>query len=249
MAEQQDSIFREIDEEMRREQIAKIWKEYGTYILGAVLAVILAVAGYQIYTHRRQAAIIASGDAYDAAQRLIADGKTAEATAALEKIAHGGPAGYATLAQLRLGAAAVRAGKTAEAVATYDALAKDPATDRQLADFARLQAAALRVDQADWTEMQNRLIDLTDNANAWRYSARELMALAALKDGQIEQARKFGELLLGERRVPPSILERVKVMLAMLIEKELAATSAAGGTAKPEAPTPGSPGKPAEAPK
>jgi hypothetical protein len=221
MAEQQDSIFREIDEEMRREQILKIWKNYGTYIIAAAVAIILGVGGYQVYLARSQAAIEASGSEYDAATQLIAGGKAAEANAALEKIARSGPSGYATLSQLRLAATAAKAGKPAEAIAAYEALSKDRGADRLLTDFARLQAAALRLDEADWTEMQNRLIDLTDNSNPWRFSARELMGLAALKHGQIEQARKFNELLLGDRKVPPSILERVKVMMATIIAAEL----------------------------
>jgi hypothetical protein len=249
MAEQQDSIFREIDEEMRREQILKIWKEYGTYIIGAVAAIVLGVGGYQAYLHQKKVAIEASGTSYDAAAQLIANGKADEATAALEKIAKSGPAGYATLSQLRLAAAAAKAGKTDAAVSAYDALAKDNATDRLLADFARLQAASLRLDVADWTEMQNRLIDLSDNANPWRYSAREMMGLAALKNGQIEQARKFNEVLLGERKVPPSILERVKVMMATIIATELAAPTpvpAATPAPKAEATKTPEPPKPAE---
>ena len=222
MADNNDTIFREIDEEMRREQLHKIWQNYGTYILGAALAIILGVGGYQFYVAQKTKSIEASGASYDTAAQLIGGGKSGEARAALEQIANNGPAGYATLAQLRLAADAVKAGKTADAVTAYEALSKAPATDSMLADFARLQAASLRLDQADWTEMQNRLIDLTDNSNAWRFSARELMAVAALKAGQIEQARKFGDLLMGERKVPPSILERIKILMASVVAAEVA---------------------------
>ena len=236
MAENNDTIFREIDEEMRREQIAKLWKNYGTYILGAGLAVILGVGGYQFYLSQQTKAIEASGASYDAAAQLIAGGKSDEARVALEKIAKDGPAGYATLSQLRIAAAAAKAGKNEDAIATYEALYKTAGTDSILADFARLQAASLRLDQADWTEMQNRLIDLTDNANAWKFSARELMAVAALKAGQIEQARKFGDLLMGERKVPPSILERIKVLMASVVAAELAvATPAVPSAVVPKA--------------
>ncbi len=247
MADNNDTIFREIDEEMRREQLHKIWQNYGTYILGAALAIVLGVGGYQFYVAQKTKAIEASGASYDAAAQLIAGGKTDEARSALEKIAKDGPAGYATLSQLRLAATAAKAGKTAEAIAAYEALSKTPGTDSILADFARLQTASLRLDQADWTEMQNRLIDLTDNANAWKFSARELMAVAALKAGQIEQVRKFGDLLMGERKVPPSILERIKVLMASVVAAELAAAAPAATPAAapkadaattPEAPVP-----------
>ena len=134
------------------------------------------------------------------------------------------------------GIAQAQAGKNEDAIATYEALYKTAGTDSILADFARLQAASLRLDQADWSEMQNRLINLTDNANAWKFSARELMAVAALKAGQIEQARKFGDLLMGERKVPPSILERIKVLMASVVAAELAvATPAVPSAVVPKA--------------
>ena len=243
MAEQDDSLFRDIDEEMRREQIAKLWKQYGTYFLAIAAAIPLSVGGYQLYASQKQAAIEASGAAYDAASQLLSGGKQDEARAAFEKIATTGPTGYATLAQLRLAAAAAKAGKTADAIAAYEALAKANSTDKLIADFARLEAASLRLDQADWTEMQNRLIELTDNSNPWRSQARELMALAALKNGEIAQARKFNELLLGERKLPQAMLERVKIMLATIIEAELAAGGGASAATKAEVP------KPAEEPK
>ncbi len=227
MAEPTDTIFREVDEELRREQIAKLWQNYGTYILGAALAIILGVGGYQYYLYSSARAIEAVGTEYDAAAQLITGGKADDARAALEKIAKTGPTGYATLAQLRLAASATKAGKNDDALAAYEALAKSGGADPLLRDFARLQAASLKLDTADWTEMQNRLIELCDNSNAWRFSAREIMGLAAFKAGRLDDARKYMELLLGERKVPPSILERVKITMASIVAAELATAAPA----------------------
>ena len=47
----------------------------------------------------------------------------------------------------------------------------------------------LRLDSANWTDMQNRLNDLAADGNAWRFSARELLGLAAQKAGKTEEAR------------------------------------------------------------
>ncbi len=225
MAEPTDTIFREVDEELRREQLAKLWQAYGTYMIGAAFAIVVGVGGYQYYLHRNARAIEATGARYDAAAQLITAGKTDDARGALEDIAKDGPDGYATLARLRLAAAAAKAGKIDDAVVQYEALAKDGGADQVLRDFARLQTASLKLDTADWTEMQNRLIELCDNANAWRYSARELMGLAALKAGRLDEARKYMELLLGERNVPPSIVERAKVAMASIVAAELAAAA------------------------
>ena len=114
------------------------------------------------------------------------------------------------------------AGKTAQAAAAFEAIAKESGLDPLLADYAQLQAAMLRLDSASWTEMQNWLNDLAADGNAWRFSARELLGLAAQKAGKTDEARTQFQRLLGDRNTPPSIGERARIMLAMLTEAELA---------------------------
>jgi hypothetical protein len=87
--------------------------------------------------------------------------------------------------------------------------------------------------------MQNRLNDLAADANAWRFSARELLGLAAQKAGKTAEARTQFERLLGDRNTPPSIGERARLMLAMLTEAELTgALPPAAGPPVPEAKVP-----------
>jgi hypothetical protein len=156
-----------------------------------------------------------------AATKTSAPEGSAEAKKALEEIGKSGPAGYAMLARFRLAAADREAGKLAEAASTYEAIANDAAGDRLLADYARLQAASLKVDTAGWTDMQNRLNDLAADGNPWRASARELLGLSALKAGKSEEARQQFQRLLSDRDTPASIAERARILMAMLTEAEL----------------------------
>lgn len=227
MTDQRDSLAREIDEELRREQLLKLWEKYGTYIIAAAVLIIAGIGGFKYYEHRRAVAAEAAGMRFMSAVREAAQDKKADAQKALEEVAANAPAGYAALARLRLAAADREAGNTAQAAAAFEAIAKERGLDPLLADYARLQAAMLRLDSADWTDMQNRLTDLVADGNAWRFSARELLALAARKAGKTEEARKEFQRLLGDRNTPPSIGERVRVMLAMLTESELAGAPAA----------------------
>jgi hypothetical protein len=230
-----DAIFREVDEELRREQLQKIWEQYGTYILGAAALIVVGVGGFKWLEARRIAQVEAASVRYDAAGQLAVDGKTVDAQAALAAIAKTGPAGYATLAKLRLAAVAVNAGKPDEAVIAYEAVAADRASDPILADYARLQISSLKLDRADWTESQNRLIALTDNTNPWRFAARELMGVAAVKAGRFDDARKYLELLISDRKVPPSIAERAKIIMGTIVAAELA-KAAPAATVPPNSP-------------
>ena len=147
MADQRDSLLREVDEELRREQLLKLWEQYGTYIIAAAVLVIAGIGGYKYYEHRSALAAEAAGARMAIAARDVAQNRTAEAQKALDDIAATGPPGYAALARLRLAAADREAGKTAEAASAYEAIAKAAGTDPLLADYARLQAAMLRLDQ------------------------------------------------------------------------------------------------------
>ena len=97
-----------------------------------------------------------------------------------------------------------------------------------------MQAASLKVDSAGWTDMQNRLNDLAADGNPWRASARELLGLAAMKAGKIEEAREQFQRLLSDRDTPPSISERARIMMAMLTEKELSTPATPAAAAPSE---------------
>ena len=231
MTDQRDSLAREIDEELRREQLLKLWERYGTYLIAAAALIIIGIGGFKYFEHRQTVAAETAGARFTAAAREAAQNRTAEAQKALEEIQSSAPAGYAALARLRLAAADRLAGRRAEALAAYEAIAKEKGLDPLLADYARLQAATLRLDSAGWTEMQNRLNDLVADGNPWRFSARELLSLAAQKAGKTEEARSELQRLLGDRGTPPGIGERARMMLAMLTEAELV-----GGAAAPMEP-------------
>ncbi len=235
MTDQRDSLAREIDEELRREQLLKLWERYGTYLIAAAALIIIGIGGFKYFEHRQIVAAETAGARFTAAAREAAQNSTAEAQKALEEIQSTAPAGYAALARLRLAAADRQAGRRAEALAAYEAIAKERGFDPLLADFARLQAASLRLDSADWTEMQNRLNDLVADGNPWRFSARELLSLAAQKAGKTEEARNELQRLLADRGTPPGIGERARMMLAMLTEAELAAGAAT--PTEPKAPS------------
>ena len=47
MADQQDILLREIDEELKQENLQQIWNKYGTLIVGGAFLLVAGVAGFQ----------------------------------------------------------------------------------------------------------------------------------------------------------------------------------------------------------
>lgn len=222
MVNEHDSLFREVDEELRREQALKIWNAYGTYIIAGVVVLLLAILGYRYWQERRISAIQTAGSEFLAATELVDNDKLDEAQKALAPIISSGPAGYAALARIKLAGAFAREGKVDDAVKVYDELAASSSADKFLRDYARLQSAMLMVDSEGWTALQNRLTDLMADNNPWRFSAREVAGLAALKAQKFDDARQMLGPLVSDPKVPPSIAERARALMAMVAEAELA---------------------------
>jgi hypothetical protein len=229
MADQTDHFMREVQDEMRKERLARTWDRYGVFFIAAAVLLILGVASYQYAQYSSRVAREAAGLEFESAARLAAQGKAQEAHQAFETMIKSAPPGYGTLARLRNAASYAAEGKRDEAVAAYDSVSKDTSTDPLLRDFATLQAALLRVDAADWTEMQNRLKDLASDGNAWRAPARELLGLAAMKAGNQDEARKTFEQILADTTAPPAVAERTRILMTILTEQALSKAAQPAG--------------------
>ena len=103
-------IFQEVDEEVRREQLKKLWDRYGNYAVAAVVLVVVIIAAWRGYQWWEAKKAAESGAAFEAAVTLAEGGKHADAEAAFAKIVADGTSGYRHLARLR--EAAPSAGST-----------------------------------------------------------------------------------------------------------------------------------------
>ena len=233
MAEPTDALAREIDEELRRERLLRLWDQYGTYVLAVALAVVVGVGGYKFYESRMAQANEAASTRYIVGLRDFAINKPAEAQKALEDLVANAPAGYATLRRLRLAAYEEGAGHVDDAIAAYEDIAKDSGIDPVLVDYARLQIAMLKLDTADFTELKNRLTPLSADTNAWRFGAREVLGLAAYRSGRTAEARNYFQRLAADRTAPTGVSERARTMLAILAQAEQT-SGAPAATEKPD---------------
>lgn len=207
-------IFREVDEDVRRERYEKLWKTYRTYIVGVVLGIVLATAagvGWKQYqTSKRDA----EGERFAAALALAREGQSAEAANAFSHLAGYAGAGYRVLARFQAAAALTAIGDVGGAVATYDRIAADGGASATLRDLARLLAVQILLDETEAAELDRRLEPLLVDGNPWRYSARELAALVALKSGSVAKAREGFKGLADDVSAPPGVRGRAAEMLA-----------------------------------
>jgi hypothetical protein len=208
-------IFHEVDEEVRKEQLKKLWDRYGIFAIALAVLIVVGVAGWRGYQYWETRKSTEAGAQFERAATLAAENKNTEAEAAFAKIASEAPGGYRTLARLRA-AATLSDTDVKRAAAAYDEIAADRSVDPSLRDAAALRAGILLVDSAPLDEMRRRLDPLAEPGRTFRHTAREMLALSAWRNGDTAAARKYIDALVGDAETPQGTRARVEVLSAVI---------------------------------
>jgi hypothetical protein len=242
-----DTIFREVDEELRSDRMRALWRRFGPYVIGAAAAVVLLVAANEGWKWWQESNAARSSEQFYAALELAEAGDVAAATAALDEVEAQGSGGYPTLARFREAAILANQGNDSEAVAAYDALATAE-TNSQLRDLALVLAAYLLVDTGDPDAVRQRVGGIAVEGHPMRNAAREALGLAQFQGGDENAALATFETILEDPVVSPELRNRVEIYVAQLVARgaETAAATADADSPAPDAATPeGGPAAPA----
>jgi hypothetical protein len=208
-------LFREVDEEVRRDKFALLWKKYGVALSFGVLVLLVAVGGWRYYVAEQERVSAAAGERFATALEQLRKGNTAEGDAGLAKLAADAPPGYRVLARFR---AASELGKrdAAAAVKAFEALATDSAVEPVLQELARLRAGLLLVDGAPYADLRQRLEGMTEATQPWRNAAREALGLSAYKAGEFDAAARWFDFIIIDREAAPAQRNRAQVMQELI---------------------------------
>lgn len=210
-------IFQEVDEELRQERAATLWKKYGPYVIAAAVAIVLAVGGHRFWREYQETQRIEASERYQAAVEQI-ESDPASALDALAAIAADGDAGYAALAALRGAALAVEQGDRETAVRIYGDLARDTATPAPLDGLAAYLSVLHRVGHAEPDALLAAIAPLADGNGPWAPLALELRAVLLLESGDVAGAREVLAALSDVAETPQSLRARAAELLRALPE-------------------------------
>jgi hypothetical protein len=215
-------IFREVDDDVRRDKAAEFWKKNQNYIIAVAALIVLATAGWRFYDYRRLQTAQAAGAQFEQALELDRTGKAKEAADAFAKIAAEGPNGYRLIA--RLSEAALQA-KTdpAGAIAAYDSLAQDAAIGPLFQETARLRAALLRFDAGQTDTAKAAFQALAVPTGAYRHTAREMLGVIALQAQDYEGAGKWLDMVIADPEAPRNVRQNVELLLGLVASGKPAA--------------------------
>jgi hypothetical protein len=208
-------LFDEVDEEVRREQLKKLWDKYSLFIIAVAILIVAAVGGWRGYQYLEAKKAAEAGDAFNKAVDLSEQNKHSEAETAFSDLVAKGPYGYRLLSRFRL-AAEVEKRDPKAAVQMFDELAADRSIGAEQQELARIRAGGILVDSASYADMKQRLeADTAPNAT-FRHVARELLALSAVRANDSSAARQWLDMIAGDADSPPSVRSRAEALQALL---------------------------------
>jgi hypothetical protein len=208
-------LFDEVDEEVRRDQLKKLWDQYSIYIIAGAFLIIAAVGGWRGYQYLEAKKAAEAGAAFDKAVELSEQNKHAEAEAAFAELAKTGPSGYRTLARLRVAGQVTNRDPQA-ATKMFDDIAADSSVGVKLQDLAKIRAAGLLLDTASYPTILQRLEPLAAPGAIYRHSARELLALSAWRANDMTAARQWLDMIANDAETPAGMRSRAEAMQALL---------------------------------
>ncbi len=211
-------IFKEVDEDLRRDNLEKLWKKYGFQIMGLAAAVVLGVAGvqgWQAYDLDQRGKL---SDRYGAARELAQGGETTAGLDAMIDLSEATGDSYAGLAAFEEARLRVESGDTGGAIALWDRIAEGSGLGPGFKEAATLFSILHQIDSGDPAALRARLQPLAADSQPFRSSARELLALIALGEGDTAAARDLYTKISDDREAPAGLRQRATQMLAALKE-------------------------------
>ena len=209
-------IFKEVDEDVRREHYAKLWSKYGRFVIAAAVVLVLMVGGFKAWQAWDLSQRTEQSDDFAAAIGLEESEGREAAYAALEPLAEPGAGGYGLLAALEQARLLAEGGDVAAAVAIWDQVADDSAAGPAYQGMAAVLSVLHQIDDGDRDALEAKLEPLLTSQGAFRPLAMELNAALALARGDTEAARvRYGELS-EDAGVPQQLRDRARLVLDAL---------------------------------
>ena len=204
-------IFREVEEDVRRERFEKFWKAYGNYLIAALVLVFVGIGAWQLWDRHEQQERAKVAATFIAAQRIT---NPQAAASAFVDIARDAPKGYATVARLSEAAAMFASGQQGSAIDLYKQIAKDDSGP--IGMVARLRAAWALSDTASRADLADLLKPLDQPGSAWRENAEEVLAYADYRAMDVKSALAKYAALAVDPQAPDALRRRAEAMTAFL---------------------------------
>lgn len=214
----QDAFIQEVDEDLKNENLKKLWDKYGLYIIVTVVLILTATVSFETFKVLHEKRNQTWSDKYSYAINLQLQGKDAESLKVLNEIIEHKHDIYSDLAKVQVSNIYFEQGDTAKAIEELENIINDKETNKKLRDITTIKLASYKLDTAPREEITALLSPLATTDNSWTNIAKEMLAMLEIREGNIEGAKEIYNDILSSPSLPDVLRYRVQDMLTVLNE-------------------------------
>ena len=209
-----ETFLREVDENLRRDQMRDFFKVYGNWLIAGVVLFLAASGGLIWWRQHQVQKSEAEVEQLSGVYADIGAGKTTQAQQKLDQLSDSGSKSVRASARFARAALAIQQGDTKTATETYKSIAAESSLPQPYRDAALVRQTALEFDRLQPQEVIARLAPLAKPGEPWFGSAGEMTALALAKQGKRAEAGQLFATIAKDTTVPSSIRNRATQLAA-----------------------------------
>ena len=203
-----ESFKREVDENLRRDQLRDFFKKNGSWLIAGVV-LFLALSGGMIWWRQHQVQVhAAETEKLAEIYKDIGSGNTSQAPKQLDTLSDSGSKAVSASAKFARAALALQQNDAKQATGIYKSVADDSGMPDPYRHAALIRQTALEFDSLKPEEVIARLAPLAKPGEPWFGTAGEMTALALVKQGKRQEAGQLYAAIAKDNGVPETIRAR-----------------------------------------
>ena len=189
-------ILRQVDEDLRKDRLLKIWNSYRIYIVGSILITLISLSGYQYYLSSTQSKNEAIVEQYINSINLMDTNTSIQQLLELNEADNSFIKG---LAQLKRAELYFVTENKEQAIELLESISTDESLNLIIRDLALYKYLMIQLDNLD-KDLYFEIIDSQNlKVSKFKYLFRELKALKYLIEGdRINSLEIFESIILDE---------------------------------------------------
>ncbi|MFL6849625.1 MAG: tetratricopeptide repeat protein [Sphingomicrobium sp.] len=203
-----ETFLREVDENLRRDQLRDFFKAYGNWLIAAVVLFLAASGGLIWWKQHRVQQHEAEVEKLAQVYKDVGTGNNSQAQQQFDELSKSGSKAVRASALFARAAVALQQNDTKLAISTFKSVAEDSSLPRPYRDAALIRQTALEFDQLQPQDVIARLAPLAKPGEPWFGTAGEMTALAMIKQGKHQEAGQLFAAIAKDNGVPQTIRAR-----------------------------------------
>lgn len=211
-----DNFFKEVSADVKSDNMKRIWEKHGLQIVIAVIIILTAAVSFETFKAWKDKRAQTWSNAYAYALDLQNRGQFDESIKVLKEIDAQNKGIYSDMVQMQISNILFEQGKQNEAVAELEKIVNNTSINKQMRDIATIKLASYKLDSASNEEVLALLNPLIEENGSWSSVAKEMTAWLAIRDGDLESAKKIYSEILNTPNLNDGLKLRVQDVMSVL---------------------------------